>query len=301
MNHRLDSRSLRLFLAVAETLSFREAAETLHMTQPPLSRGIRDLEGRLGALLFDRNTQSVNLTDAGRRLLPFARRMRTLLDQAYEAVASTPDVRRLRLGLTTAVEPQWFAGVMQHLQSGGSEPEVFTDPSPRLVQRLLRGQLHAAFIAWPTRAPGLQVDEVAREPLMAVLPSRHRLARRRLVSLADLAHEPVFWFKRSRQPAFHDHCQAVFRRHGFEPAWREEPPDHHMLLAAVSQGSGIALLPASFTTLRRPGVSYRPLREGEALQVGIGLATPPGQEALRSLLLEAAEASSGSRTLPACT
>ena len=68
MSSRLDSRSLALFLAVADTSSFRQAAETLHVSQPPLSRAIRELEERLGARLFDRGTQGVSLTEAGRKL-----------------------------------------------------------------------------------------------------------------------------------------------------------------------------------------------------------------------------------------
>lgn len=80
-------------------------------------------------------------------------------------------------------------------------------------------------------------------------------------------------FERARQPAFYDHCQQVFSRHGFAAPKLREPADHHVLLAEVASGRGMALLPRSFTALRRPGVVYRALAEGEALAVGIGLAT----------------------------
>src|SRR5215471_12694267 len=87
MATRLDSRSLKLFLAVARTLNFRQAAESLHLSQPPLSRAIREFEARLGTPLFERDTQGVALTPAGRALLPFARRMERLLDDAEAALA----------------------------------------------------------------------------------------------------------------------------------------------------------------------------------------------------------------------
>ena len=88
MTDRLDSRALRQFLAVAETLSFRQAAEVLHMSQPPLSRAVRQMEARLGTPLFERNTQRVVLTPAGQRLLPYARRILQLIAQAQDAVAA---------------------------------------------------------------------------------------------------------------------------------------------------------------------------------------------------------------------
>jgi DNA-binding transcriptional LysR family regulator len=290
MTRRLDSRSLTQFLAVAETLSFRQAAEMLHISQPPLSRAIGQLEARLGARLFERDTQRVELTAAGRKLLPLARRILVLLDEAEAAMVSLDVPAQLSVGLTTAVEPQWF----QHLTEtiAKTTPDVslrvITDSSPRLVRMLARKRLDAAFIALPTQAPGLDVAVLHQQPLMAVLPSGHRLARRRKVSLAELRDDPLFWFQRARQPAFFDHCKKVFNRHGFAPLVLEEPQDHHVLLAQVASGRGIALLPESFATLRRPGVRYKALAEGDELHVGIGLATAPERSAVRDFLLRSA-------------
>ena len=284
MTDRLDSRSLRQFLAVAETLSFRQAAEVLHMSQPPLSRAIRQMEARLGSPLFERNTQRVVLTPAGQRLLPYARRILQLLAQAQDAVAAQQLPARLRIGVTSAIEAQWFQRVAQAMEAQGVEPVVSSDTSPRLVRLLARGRLDAAFIALPTHAPGLEVDVLEQQPLLAVLPAAHRLARRRTVSLDDLAADPLYWFRRARQPAFFDHCRAVFERHGYAPALLEEPEDHHVLLAAVARGRGVALLPASFAAIRREGVRYTPLREGAELHVGVGLATPRDRPELRAFL-----------------
>lgn len=285
MSDRLDSRSLRQFLAVAETLSFRQAAETLHISQPPLSRAIRQMEARLGVDLFERNTQRVALTPAGRRLLPLARRILELIAQAQDAVSSRQMPARLRVGVTSAVEPQWFEKVAKAMEAGGLAPETTSDTSPRLVRMLTRGRLDAAFIALPTHAPGLAVDVLETQPLMAVLHSGHPLARRRTISLRELAEDPLYWFKRARQPAFFDHCRTVFQRHGYAPILLEEPQDHHVLLAGVAGGRGVAMLPASFSTIRRDGVSYKVLREGAELNVGLGLATTVDRADVRQFLL----------------
>lgn len=292
MSERLDSRSLSLFLAVAETLSFRQAAERLHLSQPPLSRAIRELEERLGARLFDRNTKGVTLAAAGEKLLPYARNVAKLLREAEAALAAEGLPARLRLGFTSAVEPAWFRGLAQRVQAGHPETVVstFSDTSPRLIRQLRAGKLDAAFNALPTDAHGLDVRELDRLPMIVAIPSAHPLAKRRTVALADLQREKVFWFERARQPAFYDHCQAVFSRHGFAPPMLREPADQHVLLGEVANGRGIALLPKSFTALRRVGVVYRTLAEGEALSVGIGLASPEDRPDIRDVLTAAMSA-----------
>jgi DNA-binding transcriptional LysR family regulator len=287
MSSRLDSRSLALFLAVADTLSFRQAAETLHLSQPPLSRAIRELEERLGTRLFDRNTKGVNLTDAGHRLLPYARRVGRLLRDAEAELATQGLPAALRLGLTSAAEPTWFRGLAHRVQVAhpGTSVSTLSDTSPRLIRQLRGGKLDAAFIALPTDTHGLDVIELDRLPMVVAMQSSHPLAKRKTVRLADLAREPVFWFERARQPAFYDHCQRVFVRHGFAPQKVKEPADHHVLLSDVADGRGIALLPKSFTSLKRTGVIYRSLVEGDELAVGVGLATRRERQAMRDMLI----------------
>jgi DNA-binding transcriptional LysR family regulator len=289
MRSRLDSRSLELFLAVAETLSFRQAAESLHMTQPPLSRAIRELEERVGARLFERSTQSVTLTPAGHSLLPYARDVARVLKAAEAKLQGHARPDSLRLGLTSAVDLPWMKLLPARVQRGraSAKVSVSSDTSPRLVKRLLAGRLDAAIIALPTRTHTLEVLELDRQPLLVALASSHPLARRKLLRLADLVQEPLFWFERARQPAFYDHCQAVFARHGYAPRRLKEPADHHVLLGDVATGQGLALVPSSFAGLRRQGVAYRRLAEGDELAVAVGLATAPDRAAVRTLLLEA--------------
>jgi hypothetical protein len=107
------------------------------------------------------------------------------------------------------------------------------------------------------------------------MASTHALARRRVLALADLHRQPVFRFERARQPAFFDFLHDAFARAGVAIRAVPEPPDHARLLAEVAAGRALALLPASFKAIRRAGVAYRPLREGPALAVGIGLALAP--------------------------
>lgn len=270
----LDTHALTLFCAVARCLNFRQAAEQLHMTQPPLSRAIRLLEDRLGTRLFERDTQGVTLTQAGRTLLPQALHILDLLDTAQTSLRQDSAPARLRLGLTSSVEAGLFRPLLAALgkQLGTMRLELTAAPSPRLVTAVRKGQLDAALLALPSATFELAVQPLARQPMMLALPAGHRLAKKRKVSLDDIAAESIYWFERARQPAFFDHCQDIFRRHGFAPAFVREAVDHHVLLSDVAAGKGMALLADSFRALRLAGVAYRPLVEGEELAAGIGLA-----------------------------
>lgn len=283
---KLDTHALQIFVAVAQCLNFRQAADRLHMTQPPLSRAVRQLEERLGVKLFERDTQRVALTAAATALLPRALRILALLDEAELALQAGRQGQRrpLRLGLTRSMESDLFRRFTEALPAEiDAELDIVVDDSPRLVSRLRARRLDAAIIAMPTKTFDLQVQRLASQPMLAALSSRHALAKRRALSLADLRDQPVYWFERARQPAFFDHCHAVFREHGFAPAFVREPPDHHVLLSEVAAGHGIALLPASFAAIGRNGVSYRKLAEGERLATGLGLIVADGHPAADTL------------------
>jgi DNA-binding transcriptional LysR family regulator len=288
----LDTRALHMFVAVALCLNFRQAAEQLHMTQPPLSRAIKALERRLGVRLFERDTHSVALTPAAAQLLPMAQHILALLDAAERALTRQPGAAPLRLGLTSAVEPDLFRPFTAALGAalGAGALELSFEPSPQLVAAVRASRLDAALIALPSKTAGLPLHPLGRQALMVALQSGHVLTRRRTLTLADLRDEPVFWFERARQPAYFDHCHAVFKRHGFAPRFVREARDHHVLLSDIAAGKGVALLPESFRALRRTGVCYRTLAEGSELALAIGLITAatghPALPALQQLALD---------------
>ncbi|MGK5024176.1 LysR substrate-binding domain-containing protein [Janthinobacterium sp. RB2R34] len=272
----LDTHALNLFCAVARCLNFRQAAQQLHMTQPPLSRAIKALEDKLGTRLFERDTQGVALTGAGAALLPQALRILALLDQAERSLVRGSAAPQLRLGLTTSVEAGLFRPWLAQLEAQlpATTVRLQAGPSPSLITAVRKGKLDAALVALPANTFELAVETLLRQPMMVALPAGHALARKRRLRLADLQAFPVFWFERARQPAFFDHCQQVFSRHGYAPAFLREPADHHVLLAEVATGKGAALLADSFRALRLAGVAYRALAEGDELALQIALVWP---------------------------
>ncbi|TDR79663.1 LysR family transcriptional regulator [Paludibacterium purpuratum] len=282
MSHLLKTRQLECFVAVAELLSFRLAAERLCMTQPPLSRQIQRLEQTLGVRLFDRDRRGVRLTEAGQRLLLDARALLAQADATLQKARAEADAAQpvLNVGLTTVVDSEVFPNLSALFQVEYPDIRfnVLSRISRQLIERLRRGELDVALIGLPSTTGDLVVEHLCDDPLTVALPTGHPLARKRRLSLTELGGEAVFWFERERNPAFYDHCRRLFQGWSFAPRWLPEPEDHHVLLGQVAAGLGVGLIARSLTAIRRKGVVYRPLVEGERMAIGIGVAYRSGDQ-----------------------
>lgn len=276
MRHQLKLRQLTYFIAVAEELSFRRAAERLFITQPPLSRQIKMLEDTLGATLFDRDRQGVRLTDAGHNFLSDAR---ALLRESEEVLvrfkpqdAGTRPT--LTLGITTVIDVGLFASVDAAFESicPGVRVNVKPQISAHSIRDLNQGVIDVAVIGLPSRAEGLAIEHLCDDPLVACIASNHQSAKKRRVSLLDLQHDNLFWFDRKLNPAYYDYCQQVFKRGRFNPRRIPEPSDHHVLLGLIAVGQGIALIPRSLNSMTRKGVTFKEVVEGDHLCIRIGVA-----------------------------
>ncbi|MET6679714.1 LysR family transcriptional regulator [Citrobacter amalonaticus] len=291
--HSLDIRLLRYFAVVAEENNMSRAAQRLFMSQPPLSRHIRQLEERLGVTLFVRHTKGLTLTNEGLRVLEIVRPLLEQQDKTYAALSQlAPDgMPSLRLGLTTAFEQGVFAVLETQLNARGDSLRLVRQGSPDLVRQVRRGKLDAAVVALPLETAGLAVTSLDwREPLIAALPAIWPESGSDALSLKALNHRPLFWFSRERNPAFFDATRACFQRVGYAPTCLEEPLEHDVLLARIAHGDGLSLFPASFAAIQRQGVVFRPLSDGE-LSIQAGLVMLPENAArlqwLKSVMLSA--------------
>ncbi len=254
--HVLDIRLLRYFAVVAEENNMRRAADRLYMSQPPLSRHIRQLEERLGVTLFVRHTKGLTLTTDGLRVLEIIRPLLAQQDETYMALSqlAQAEAPSLRIGLTTAFEQGVFASLEAVLAAQVEVLHVVRHGSPELVRQVRRGKLDAALVALPLETPALSLTRLNRqEPLIAALPAQWPEAEQERLTLSTLNGRPLFWFKRERNPAFFDFTRDIFRRVGYVPACLEEPLEHDVLLARIARGEGLSLFPASICRYSAPG------------------------------------------------
>ncbi|MEJ5988554.1 LysR family transcriptional regulator [Ramlibacter sp. PS3R-8] len=269
----VELRLWRQFLAVAEELHFGRAARRLHMTQPPLTQAIAQLERLIGVRVFDRTKRSVQLTAAGEVLVPQARellaRAAALPPQARAAAGGA--LGRLRIAFVSTVGfsllPQWvraFRGQYPQVQL-----ELVEATGDVQLQALERGDVDAGcMLHSPHFAPaGLSHLRVAREPLVLALPESHALASATRLSLAAALAEPLVLFPRRVVPSLHDAILGMYHAGGHEPRIAQEAIQMQTIVNLVAAGLGLAWVPDSVRQFQRDGVTYRQLGGRQAAGV----------------------------------
>jgi len=264
----IELRAWRQFLLLAETLHFGRAAQRLHMTQPPLTLAIQQLERRLGTPLFERTRRSVALAPAGAALVEPVRQL--LADAtalpALARGASAGETGRIRLGFVSTIGfgalPVW----LREFRSAhpGVAVELHEATGDVQLEAFARRELDAGFLLHaPERGPDpaarLQGLSLGVEPMVLALPESEPWAAARSLKSAGLLTQPLVIFPRAIAPSLYDAVLAFYHRHGVTPVIAQEAIQMQTIVNLVSAGLGLALVPQAVTLLRRPGVLYRPL------------------------------------------
>jgi DNA-binding transcriptional LysR family regulator len=260
---RVKLHQLRYFVAVAEELHFRRAAERLRMSQPPLSEAIRELEAAVGAELLERSRRGVALTPAGAVLLRDARAILAGLERALEAARriGTGQSGRLRVSFVGSA----LYGVVPDLVRAFSleRPDVDLQLQERSttdqIAALAAGDLDIGFVRQPFAAEGMSTETIMREPTVAALPAGHRLSRLKRIPVAQLSSEPFVLFPREQAPGLHDALMSAVAADGRFPRIVQEVPETQTIVGLVASGMGVSLVPGSVQALARSGVAYRPV------------------------------------------
>jgi DNA-binding transcriptional LysR family regulator len=260
----VELRQLRYFVAVAEELHFRRAAERLHISQPPLSQQIRALEDELGFALLVRTRRRVELTPAG---AAFLRDARSILSELAGAVAGA---RRIDAGQTGRLRINFVGSALFSIVPGTverfrrSRPGVALELRERATVDQLRA-VRAGLADVGLVRPPIEEDDsfraqtVLRERTLAALPAAHPLSALRRVPLRRLAAEPLVLFPRDQAPGFHDLLIDSLAGAGSAPRVIQYAPEMLTIIGLVVAGTGVSLVPASVARLALDGVAYRPV------------------------------------------
>ena len=260
----IETRLLRQFIAVAEELNFRRAAERLHMAQPPLSQAILRLEEALGYPVFERTNRKVSLTPAGTAFLATARQLLASLEEGVAAA------RRVAQGIEGHLRLSFihitpYAHVLNALRAlRAASPAVqFTlreASTQQQVEWLEKGEVDIALLRAPGRStPGLRFERLSGEDIVIALPSDHRCAGQARVDLLDLAGDDFVASPRELGQGFHDQLASLCLQAGFVPRVAQQARRLQTVLGLVAAGFGVALLPASLAASMPAGVVMLPL------------------------------------------
>ncbi|WP_293373306.1 LysR substrate-binding domain-containing protein [Nevskia sp.] len=264
----IEFRHLRYFTAVADARSFRAAAQQLHVSQPPLTRQIQQLEELLGVVLLERQPRGVELTAAGVVFHEEARNLLALAEQAIDRtlMASRGQLGRLDVGVYGSAVFDAIPRVIQAFRRAHPKVEVVLHNLDRAgqIKALRERRLTVGFNRFFVAEPDLVWDVVLAEALNVALPADHRLATRRRLTLADLSGEPMVVYPRAPRPGFIDQVLGLFHRRHLTAQVVQEVDDVVTAIALVSSGVGLTLASDSALNLRMPGVVYLPLEVNEA-------------------------------------
>ncbi len=265
LGSRIPLASLIQTLAVAEHLNFRHAANALGVSVSSVSTRVKALEEDLGILLFERHARGVRLTEAGRR---FVEQVSVGVDQLDHAVktagmAASGECGHLRLGIHALIPRSFLAKLIAQYRDAhpGIEVEITESTARDALTQLRSDRLNLAFIAGPAELPDFHSRRIWTEPLVAVLPERHPLAKQSAVTWPDLVGETFLVRHGSTGPQAYDHI--ILRLAGClpPPSIQRFDVGRGTLLSMVEQGFGITIVGAATALLPTTGLVFLPFAD----------------------------------------
>jgi DNA-binding transcriptional LysR family regulator len=260
----MELRHLRYFVAVAEQLHFRHAAEMVRVAQPALSQQIRQLEEEMGVVLFERTHHKVRLTPAGKA---FYEKAKAILKQTGQAVVEARKVERgdagtIRIGFVSTAAIHVLPDAINKFQKQipSAEVELNELAAGEQIDGLYREQLDIAFVHAKISQDVLQTRVVARDRLVAAVPCSSELAKCRRVDLKKLASWPAIMPAGHSTSGFFEHVRTAYQLAG---VWPERVHYTRLLqtgLLLVAAGIGVSLVPESFQSIHVKGVVYKKLQ-----------------------------------------
>lgn len=254
----MELRHLRYFCIVAEELNLTNAAERLHMSQPPLSRQIKQLEQEVGAELFERSTRGLHLTPAGLFFQQHALQILEKVDVTIDATRRMARSKRQLFGI--GFVPSVFYGQLPMMvrdlrQKDNVELSLAELTTVQQIQALKAGRIDIGFGRLRIDDPDVEQEILFNEPLIAALPNGHPLEGTS-PSCEELARYPLILFPAKPRPSMADMILGIFRRQGLKVEVVQEANELQTALSLVASGIGITLVPEQVKRVQRDGITY---------------------------------------------
>ncbi len=246
----MELRQLKYFLSVAEELHFRKASEKLHMTQPALSRQIKQLEDEMATVLFKRTKRTVKLTDAGHFFYKEAQELIRKLDRVVSETRQreTGAIGKLKVGYVPSAMHNVLPGIINQLQQNfpGIQLELYQETALDQYDMLKSEKLDIGFLRVPRNDEELETSVIFKETYSLVVPASHKITEKNFKGLSQLAGEKFILTPRSVGEKYFDNIISLFSEEGFSPVVIHESVNEHATIRLVENNIGISIIPSSF-------------------------------------------------------
>ncbi len=264
----MELRHLRYFLEITKDLNMTKAAKRLGISQPPLSRQIKQLEEELEVDLFDRSGNSLRLTDAGTFFTMKAKQILDSVDSTSQAVARIggPSKQWLNIGFVPSTIYGFLPQLIRRFRTSSPNVEVSLIDlmSQDQIHALKSGQIDIGFGRLQINDPEIKREVIFDEPLMAVFQKTHPLANRKSISLKEMSTEPLILYPKKPRPNYADQISALFYQHSYPINIAQEVQELQTTLGLIAAGVGCSIVPSSVQKMRTDDVVYIPFKDKSA-------------------------------------
>ena len=261
----IELRHLRYFVAVVEQGTFRAASGRLHVSQPPLTRQIHDLEEMVGARLLERTSRGAEPTEAGRLFYEDARNLLSLIEPMVQraSLAGEGRIGRLDVGVYGSAVLGAIPRIVQQFRLTHPDVEIRLHSLDRAqqIKALRERRINVGFNRFFSEEADLEWEVIQTEPMWVVLPQQHPLAGKTELSLADIGREPLILYPRTPRPGFIDQMIRLFNRRHISPNVSQEVDDLVTAMGLVASGLGLSLVAQSGRGFNVVGTVQVPLRK----------------------------------------
>lgn len=249
MSYRIELRHLHYFLAVAEELHFRKAADRLFISQPGLSRQIKQMETELGFALFERSNKKVILTKAGKYLKVEVSLLLKNLNDSFD------HAKMIHEGMEGQINFGYVGSAMQNvipqllLKIREEHPKVHYSlremENPDQIDALIQKEIDLAFVRLGKVPKGLEIRPVFEDSFSLVLPKNHPIDKENFRGLKSLKEEAFILFDQSYSPAYYEQVMQIFNKSGFQPIISHNTVHASTIFRLVENNLGISIVPSS--------------------------------------------------------
>lgn len=298
----MELRHIRYFIAVAEEQNVTRAAARLHVSQPPLTRQIQDLESELGVALFERTGRAIRLTEAGKVFLRGAKAVLQRVEAALHATRAVAIGRasELHVGHAPSATAEFLPSVLRsfHKTLPGVRVTLHDMTTTEMIEGLTAGKLNAAFLVKPERQlpKGMRFQTLKNYPMVVAMAAGHPWARSREIRVSDVLKEPLVAYSRNEYPNYHKLLARTLGPRVRRLPFSEECDSGPSLIAAVESGKGVCVVPAFFKATAGKRLRYASLSPA-VTHAEVGVALLDGEAGLSLQVLKNAVAAATGRAV----